>query len=323
MSVFYSLSLRLEAPEAGESIRRDEVCLFLFAQVCRKNFENVPIFGNGSPRDDDAFLGEEGFDFCVGERFFRIFLFDERPNSGLNAAGGDGFALVDSGETGAEEGAKFKNAEVTTEVFAVDCSRDCREMYAAVFRNIFHFEGKKCAGAFQKKILLAGDDGSGDLKDGLLSVVDGFDEISPLAKAPREILAQFDVVGSLGHHFSVVGGDGELGNAFSGKSCNGNTILDIDDDIGNNDVALSLRVGAAGVGIEAGYSSSGLNDILLADAYRLGGFRISMSDEVIPVFFDQLCREAASFVESLQLQQEAFSQVDGSHAGRFQLVDDL
>ncbi|MEY2598792.1 MAG: hypothetical protein RLZZ142_1051 [Verrucomicrobiota bacterium] len=147
----------------------------LFAHITGEDVELRTVFGNGASGDGDAAFLECLNDFLVAEGVFPVLGLDEFSDLPFDTGVGEGFA-VGRLVTRSEEVLHFEHAVGGGHVFSRDGAADGGFVDADGIGDLHHGHGAQGGGTHLEELALSGDDFVGDIGDGLLALVDAFDE---------------------------------------------------------------------------------------------------------------------------------------------------
>ena len=291
------------------------------------------VFGDGAAGDFVA-LGGEGVDeVVVGEGVVLVFALHKASEDLLDFAGGNllAFAVL---EAFGEEILEREDAEVRLDPLAVHHAGDGGDVEARALGDVL--EDHRPERGFvpvDEIVVLVLDDGPHRALEGVLPLAEGLDEPlrgGDLLAHERGRVLLGAVIGVLAvlHDFGVTAVDAELRDGEARHGQDQLPVLVVQAEVGNDLLGLVVVAVvdlAAGRGIElADFVQDGLQ-LVRVQVEAVHQLRELAALELVePVAEDaDGIGHGRCLLLVLQLDEEAFAEVAGAHAGGFELLDDL
>ena len=267
------------------------------------------VFGDGAAGDFVAFGGEGVDEVVVGEGVVLVFVVHEVAKDLLDLAGGDFFAFAVF-EAFGEEVLEREDAEVGLDPLAVHHAGDGGDVEASPFGDVLR--AHRLQGGFvtvDEIVVLILDDGPHRAFQSVLALAEGFDE--PLRggdllahERGSVLLGAVRGVFAVLHDFRITAVDAEFRDGEAGHGQDQFPVLVVEELLDLVQDGLEL----VRIQVEAVHQLRELAALELVETVTDDADGIGHGRRLLLV---------------LQLDQEAFAQVPGAHAGRFELLDDF
>lgn len=293
-----------------------------FAEMGGEDFEFFAVFGDGAAGYFEAFFGEGGNDGLVGEGGVSIFGFNDVLNGILDDLVGDALS-VGGFVAGGEEVFHLEGAARGLHVFAIDGAADRGFVDANDVGDLGHGEGAELGDAVVEEVALGMDDFGSDVEDGLLALVDAFDEEHAGADFVADVGFDFGSGAGIFHELPVMLADVEMGDLVVVDDYDVVVLEFLDDDFGE-DVAGGIGGEApSGFGLEGSDEFGGLLDVFEGEFEEAGEVVEFSGAEGGEVVADEAGGEGVGLAESFELDEEAFAEVAGADADGVEILDEF
>ena len=187
--------------------------------------------------------------------------------------------------------------------------------------NLGHGQRLEVRDALVEKLGLPRHDLAGDAEDGLLALVNAFDQKGAGADAVAHVLLHLGTgIGGF-HEATVVAADLDMRQLAVVHDDHVFAFDLLDDNLGNDVGGHLVCVDPPRLGIERGDKRGGLLQLLAGDLELFGQVGQAPCPHLGEVLVDQRPGQRIGLAEAVELQHQALAQITGTHAGGVKILD--